>query len=347
MIPPVSDNEDAYDKLITALQPQEGGTVLEIAILPSSHTREILYDKEHPALALPKSLLVQCYLIARKVFFGYLAAPESGQETKDEALKASSVVLLWDPNHNTAANFRKTHILSLSTQCAENAYISGRQDDGRKLRDAIQTELHLITSLQTSPLPKHPKSPTLWSHRCWLLQNFSHLCLPLNLEDASASIQENHVIDVDGAKLGMGMGIDGERVEKLWEYELGVVMRAGERHPRNYYAWGYARQLFQLVDGKIAECGGEERARVEWMWLEEGMGRVYAWCLMHPRDVSGWGFLVFLMQRVGEKASVGGSEGRYEVKRVVWETREWVRKYKWRGESVEWFLKAVDQLQLS
>lgn len=41
---------------------------------------------------------------------------------------------------------------------------------------------------------------------------------------------------------------------------------------------------------------------------------------------------------------VGGDGGEEEVKIVVRETREWVRKYEWKGESVEWFLKGVEQL---
>lgn len=61
---------------------------------------------------------------------------------------------------------------------------------------------------------------------------------------------------------------------------------------------------------------------------------------MHPRDVSGWGFLVFLM--ASEETVDGDSDGG----RIVRETTEWVRKYEWEGESVEWFLKAVGQLQL-
>lgn len=342
MTPPESDNEDAYNKLTTALHPSEEGAILEIAILPSYHTPEIHYDPdpEHPALALPKSLLIQLHLHARKTFFAYLASPiKERQETYLAALKASSVVLLWDPNHNTAANFRKSHIHALNSTWINNKC---EEEDIYYLESAVQTEVYLLTSLLTSPLPKHPKSSTLWSHRYWLLQNFSALFLPL--EDTSASNQETHPADADGARTRTRMGLDSDGVTKLWVREMDVVMRAGERHARNYYAWGYARQLLGFVEEKMDQCG--EKGGVE--WVEVGMGKVHKWCLMHPRDVSGWGFLVFLMQRVGDKESwgVSVSEGESEVKKVVWETREWVRKYEWRGESVEWFLKVVEQLQL-
>ncbi|KAL2041181.1 hypothetical protein N7G274_006125 [Stereocaulon virgatum] len=350
MTPPVSDNEDAYNKLTAALHPSELGTVLEIAILPSSHPQEILYDKEHPALALPKSLLVQCYLEARKSLFRYLAAPENTQQKHHEALHATTVLLLYDPTHNTAANFRKNHIQVLQAQCAETEHGHRQRERGaRDLEDAVHDDLRFLTALLTSPLSKHPKSSTLWSHRFWLVRNFPDLCVPCH-QESSTSIQENHLTDAEGARtreqmrVGIEMGV--ERAKKLWNQELEIVMRAGERHPRNYYAWGYARQLLGFVDGKIAEVG--ERGWVEWVGTGMGMGKVHKWCLMHPRDVSGWGFLVFLMQRIRERGSVDGceSESGSEIKRVAWETREWVRKYEWRGESVEWFLKAVEQLRL-
>ena len=119
-------------------------------------------------------------------------------------------------------------------------------------------------------------------------------------------------------------------------------MRAGERHPRNYYAWQYARVLFRIVEGKMRGVEG-------WKGLfGETVGRVKGWCFLHPRDISGWGFLMFLVQVV-EGLGVGkemgdGDEARREVQRVVRETREWVRKYEWKGESVEWLLKGVAQL---
>ena len=53
---------------------------------------------------------------------------------------------------------------------------------------------------------------------------------------------------------------------------------------------------------------------------------------------------MFLMQMVEGGGLGGGEEARQEVRRVVKETREWVGKYQWKGESVEWFLKGVAEL---
>ncbi len=50
--------------------------------------------------------------------------------------------------------------------------------------------------------------------------------------------------------------------------------------------------------------------------------------------MSGWAFLAFLLGRVD-------GVGEKERGRVVQDTRAFVRKYKWRGESVEWFLKVI------
>ena len=71
----------------------------------------------------------------------------------------------------------------------------------------------------------------------------------------------------------------------------------------------------------------------------ETVRQVHGWCLGHPRDVSGWSYLVFLMERGVE----GWGQG-FEERKVKWEMEEWVRKYEWRGASVEWFLKAVRSL---
>ena len=203
-----------------------------------------------------------------------------------------------------------------------------------QLTNALRSEVALLTSLQTSPLPKHAKASTLWAQRLWLMRTFfAQVC--------------NSMPGESGGQSG-----SSARGRRLWDRELGVVMRAGERHARNYYAWEYARQVFRLVTGELAQgqwIGGGVQAMVV-----ESLGRVHAWCLMHPRDVSGWGCLVFLLARLGEFVGRGDSDidggiGWYEseVGRIEGETKGFVRKYEWRGESLAWFLKSVNQLGIS
>ncbi len=225
------------------------------------------------------------------------------------------MLLLWDPNHITAANIRKRWIRDIVD--AENRVGNGYGKEA--VRAAVQRELRFLETLVTSPLKKHTKAPTLWAQRGWVVRTF--------WDDAIHNEEREEAGNL-------------ESVTRFWHEEVGVVMRAGERHPRNYYAWQYARVLFWIVEGKMR---GDGEGGVEGL-LGETVGRVKGWCFLHPRDVSGWGFLMFLMQVV--EGMGGGGEVRGVVRRVVRETREWVGKYEWKGESVEWFLKGVAQLGL-
>lgn len=137
----------------------------------------------------------------------------------------------------------------------------------------------------------------------------------------------------------------GHVVRGFWDGELAVVMKAGERHPRNYYAWQYARQLFFYLCSEHAGQGDWCRK----VLLRDSIGLMRRWCLMHPRDVSGWAFLVFLLeQRLNQGCDEG--DGRNGSKDGIGvsasETREFVRKYEWNGESIEWFLKAMRTLDI-
>lgn len=117
------------------------------------------------------------------------------------------------------------------------------------------------------------------------------------------------------------------------------MMKAGERHPRNYYAWNYARDLLRAI------CGNEDlgtRRDVRGVPVEESLREVHYWCLQHPGDISGWSFLLFLLRR-GDIAGEGGGGFEGEVQRCVQVTWDFIRKFEWRGESARWFLSAVEQ----
>lgn len=159
---------------------------------------------------------------------------------------------------------------------------------------------------------------------------------------AKGSARELHGDEVDRT----------ERAERVWEIELDIVMKAGERHPRNYYAWNYARELVWHLLGRADGVGGVEEGKKGNCrgFLVENLGRIHGWCLMHPRDISGWAFLVFWIGKMGDGArrerdsGENGGWAQDDVGRVVQETKEWVKKYEWKGESVEWFLKAAKEL---
>lgn len=317
--PPPPTHDDTYSQLISALHPPPP-VVPEIEILPSSFPPKILH--ESAAVGVPKSLLVALYLQARKIFFDHVSTGES--DSYHAALEATTIILLLDPNHLTAANFRKRHIERFS---------DGRTDDNDRGREdlagAVRNELRFLESLVTSPLSKHAKSSTLWAQRLWIVQNFPRLAVG------------EHATDEEIQLMNVRHG-----VRDFWDRELAVAMKAAERHPRNYYAWQYARELFSLVCSKSSEfVAGRQRQRE---LLRDGIGRVRAWCLLHPRDISGWACLVSLLEQLRDNGcdEAADREMETEFRTSRRETNEFTKRYEWKGESIEWFLKAMKTLNI-
>ena len=316
-------DDDVYAQLIAALHPSPPA-LLEIEILPSSFPPQILLH-ESSAVGVPKSLLTPLYLQARRIFFDDHVSSRA-PESYHAALQATAIILLFDPNHLTAANFRKRHI--------QRCFSRERTDNDHDGRDAgklaVQHELKFLESLVTSPLSKHAKSSTLWAQRLWIVENFFR------------SAMREHATDEAIQMMDMRQGI-----KSFWDVELMVVMKAGERHPRNYYAWQYARQLFSFVRSERPEL--VERRQWGRRLLSDSIGLVRGWCLMHPRDISGWAFLVFLLEQLRDEGCDDedmekGFED--EIGLSVSETREFARKYEWKGESIEWFLRTMNMLDI-
>lgn len=194
-----SDPTAAYEAISKALTEYgaQHGELLEVEILGKSHPLEpgTFFLQDGNAIAVSKYGLVQAFFVARRVLQSHLSAENI--LSADELIAVTSVMLLMDPEHLTAANSRKK--LAVSAGAASEA----------KLLEAIERDRFFIDSLLTSRLHRHTKSPTLWSHRRWLV-------------DMAARHGVQHNVP--------------ESLEK-------VVMVAGQRHPRNYYAWCHARWL--------------------------------------------------------------------------------------------------------
>ncbi|CAI7644112.1 unnamed protein product [Penicillium bialowiezense] len=120
--------------------------------------------------------------------------------------------------------------------------------------EELQAELTLMTSYQCSPLHRHSKSPTLWHHRLWLVR---------------------HILRARSWTPAELLGV--------LSTELDAVLRAGELHPRNYYAFSHMRQVSILL------------AEMDVFWDPPMLDRVVDWCLAHPRDISGWSFAVYVL----------------------------------------------------
>ncbi|QDS76395.1 hypothetical protein FKW77_003780 [Venturia effusa] len=153
----------AYDALVQ-LFAANIDKVLDIEILPSSAAvpnGQIFFEDEL-GVGIPKKVLVAAFIKAREVFAD--RSNNANDQSYQKASRATPILLLFDPEYLTAANFRKKQILSLP-----------REHDGFQL--AVKRELIFLDSVLTSPLHRQSKSPTLWYHRYWLIrESWRHLC---------------------------------------------------------------------------------------------------------------------------------------------------------------------------
>ncbi|RKL10821.1 hypothetical protein BFJ68_g8466 [Fusarium oxysporum] len=258
---------------ISSVLIQPSNEPLEIELLGKSHILDanasVLRDDN--AVAIPKLGLVQAFIVAQKLLKQSQA--DSQRVSSDDISRSTAVILLMDPEHLTAANTRKRLIRDKL-----------REQD---LQDRLHLEKHLIDSLLTSRLHRHTKSPTLWNHRRWLIQQFRVYNINVPAEN------------------------DLTR----------TIMVSGERHPRNYYAWCHARYLINAFILPLSSS-------------QEGISRMIIatqkWCFAHHNDISGWQFLLFLLDKQPAETSP-----------VFRETLKLAASFKWRNESVWYFLRLV------
>ncbi|CAK7244037.1 MAG: hypothetical protein STHCBS139747_005571 [Sporothrix thermara] len=293
---------------------------------PSAHHLEIEFlGRGHPpllageyllrdgnAVAIPKLALVQAFLVARKILHKYRTAPAvpataplvartSADNGRSQTIwRATAVILLMDPEHLTAANTRKRLIQAAL-----------RQDLGPSLAASasslLDRELHLVDSLLTSHLHRHTKSPTLWSHRRWLL---SFLATPAAARQSRRSGGDDRVLQ------GMTK----------------VVMVAAVRHPRNYYAWDHARWLIhwqQQASGKADDA-----------WMLHLVVIVRDWCYRNHTDTSGWSFLFFLLASLPQPPSPAASLSPLYDETVA-QVEQMAKSLRWAGEAVWVFLRTA------
>ncbi|KAL1884318.1 hypothetical protein VTK73DRAFT_12 [Phialemonium thermophilum] len=193
---------EAYDAISEVLSLSSTSDLLDIEILGSSHILggETYVLRDGRAVGISKIGLAQAFFTARAVLNKALRE-RTAAPSDEELMTATLVVLLMDPEHLTAANVRK-RIIQRRLSCSSGA-------EGRA---CVLLEKRVVDSLLTSRLHRHTKSPTLWSHRRWLVGCWQSLQMRVNVLD-----------DI-----------------------VGVVAVAGERHPRNYYGWSHARWLMSL-----------------------------------------------------------------------------------------------------
>ncbi|KAK4077836.1 uncharacterized protein Triagg1_3530 [Trichoderma aggressivum f. europaeum] len=277
------DHEQVFTRIADALS-QRLPELLEIELLGRSHMvdGQTILLQDGPAIAVPKLRLVQAFLYARRILRKHVEGLRD--ETSDDGLvlRATTVMLLMDPEHLTAANTRK--------RLLQHTIKSGTDIESR-----LYDEQYLIDSLLTSRLHRHTKSPTLWSHRQWLMQRF----------------QDD------------GLEIDATDTMKR------VISVAAERHPRNYYAWLHARYLTKAVSEKTASRGDKDNNLPGVLDNLSGMlDAAKKWAMAHHDDISGWAFLMFFLDRHPEYAASVVSEATRLAASFHWRNESvWGRVY--------------------
>jgi hypothetical protein len=122
--------------------------------------------------------------------------------------------------------------------------------------------------------------------------------------------------------------------------ELSVVFKAGEHHPKNYYAFSYMRQFLATfiraltdshnADKMPAEAPALKPVKSDSLMLVQSLpgmvvDETHSWCLAHPRDISGWTFLLHLLEATSDETA---------QRRLIKETVQFALDVGWEGESL-------------
>lgn len=230
---------------------------IEIEILPPvlspTDGRLIVVDGDY--VGIPKAVLTAAFLEARERFFHNRG---EGDPNPNETLEATAIILLFDPEHITAANYRKRVLLA--------AAANQNDPNLHGIMNAVWRELVFLNAIQASPLHRQTKCPTLWQHRLWMFTTI----VPR--------------VAMTGIKGIAGGG------SLLVRSELANILRAAERHPTNYYAWQHARRLFTSKYMDVALRHDFDRSN--WSVFCD---QIANWCLGHPSDTSAWSFLLWML----------------------------------------------------
>lgn len=281
-------------------QRKKENQVIEFEILEPAHALTLgPLVQDGWTVGISKKALVQAFAIARPIFFEYLVSMTendmllwSDRSIKEKAAAVVSekggnnvseiaagldvpisvvteIILLFDCEYVTACNWRKRRIMSFFRDSTNKDATRTRVDE---VINMLETELTLMTTYTCSPLHRHTKSPTLWQHRLWVWVQW---------------------IEVNKRKNAKPLGL--QDVQELLRAELKVVLRAGELHPRNYYAFAYLRRLYIiLIDNGLCEKEKEKNSTTK--LARSMLNSTLDWCLSHPQDISGWSFTFWLLE---------------------------------------------------
>lgn len=305
---PSSTATDVYTELIAIFATRTPTQILDFDILPSNFGFDELGTpllRDGNAVGVTKKALVKSFVKARLLFLATSQEHEdvdaNDASRERETLHATGILLLLHPEHLTACNWRKKRLVKILRSSSDS--VETNKDE------ALQTELTFTTSFLRSPLHRHSKSPTLWSHRKWVLERV-----------------------LEREKRPQGMESDGD----IWTQETGVVLQAARQHPKNYYAFSYLRCVFDLLaESSTMERSGKRGSRSE--LAAQAIPEVQSWCLDHPADASAWSFLQFLVDYT-QMSDDEVDENRVLRDSVRASVLAFAKQSGWQGESLWSFL---------
>jgi hypothetical protein len=184
----------AFQRLDAKLQELQHG-MFEMEILPAElcGNDDISVRTDGDFLAMPKRGLQLAFSHASRILNLSGGATTSNTASDDSSLRlrATAVILFQSPEHLTACNIRKRNLVELMRRHEDNvnAEVDSRTSS-ELLLGALFYELTLTKSLLSSQLPRHAKSPTLWTHRRWLFTTFLELITFLRRNISDDAVDE-------------------------------------------------------------------------------------------------------------------------------------------------------------
>ncbi|KAK0368655.1 hypothetical protein CLIM01_13987 [Colletotrichum limetticola] len=274
------DHEKIFNDISGLFAQPQDDNLLEIEILGQGHPMgpDEIFLRDENAVAIPKLRIVQAFLFARQILQKH-KANDCSAVGREQLIAATSVLLLMDPEHLTAANTRK-RLLSDVVSAGDTVKVN------------LAREKWFVDSLLTSRLHRHTKSPTLWNHRRWLSERYRDAGLPV-------------VIQQDVETVVMMAGERHPRNYYAWTHarwltktflavsELDVlvsliqsVKKWSFRHHSDISGWSF---LAHLID----RLGKDDRGTVSLVYNETlGLAESLRWC-----NESVWWFLRTIASR--------------------------------------------------
>ncbi|RYP50121.1 hypothetical protein DL768_004325 [Monosporascus sp. mg162] len=226
--------------------------LLEIEVFGEDHPLEpgVSFLQDGAALAIPKLRIVQAFFVARRILHEYLMG--GSRSVNLQVTRATSTLLLMDPEHLTASNVRKRAVLSLL------------KDQGSDPSLVLKGEMQFVDSLLTSHLHRHTKSPTLWGHRRWLLQKFMAHGIAIDLRKDMAKIimiaAERHPRNYYAWDHARWLFRDLAR----WDISPELVATVADdvkrwcfKHPSDTSGWSFLMSLIERIPDELRQSTKE------------------------------------------------------------------------------------------